>query len=137
LQNRIFVHVLKLKLNWDAVGAFASIACAIHCAVFPLLLGAMPFLHLFENLYFEWGMIIFAAIVGAYALTHGFNKHHKNPKFLILFSIGILLLLAKQFFAKEAEIYFLLLGVPCILWAHYGNYKLCHKSVCTSAHHKH
>jgi hypothetical protein len=137
IANVYLCRYVSFKLNWDAVGAVASIACAIHCAVFPLLIGAMPFLNFFDNIFFEWGMISVAAVVGTYALIHGLSKHHKQWRFVAFFAVGIAILITKQFFAKPTEIYFLIAGVPLILWAHYGNYKLCHASKCSSPHHKH
>ena len=33
---------MKFKINWDAFGIAASVACAIHCAVLPLILSSLP-----------------------------------------------------------------------------------------------
>ena len=33
---------MKLKINWDALGIGASLACAIHCALLPLFLSSLP-----------------------------------------------------------------------------------------------
>ena len=33
---------MRLKINWDALGIATSLACAIHCAVLPLLLTSLP-----------------------------------------------------------------------------------------------
>jgi hypothetical protein len=30
------------KINFDALGIVASIACAIHCAILPLIISTLP-----------------------------------------------------------------------------------------------
>ncbi|HAL95914.1 MAG TPA: MerC domain-containing protein, partial [Chitinophagaceae bacterium] len=33
---------MRFRINWDALGISASIACAIHCALLPLFLSSLP-----------------------------------------------------------------------------------------------
>ena len=89
-----------------------------------------------HNAFFEWTMIIIAFIIGIYALAHGYIKHHQNKMPLILFFAGFILLILKQVF-HQYEFLFLIPAVPLIIGAHYYNYTLCHKSKCSSLHHKH
>ena len=46
-----------LKINYDALGIAASVACAIHCAVLPLLMSSLPILgiNIINNVFFEIG----------------------------------------------------------------------------------
>ena len=129
---------MKLKVNWDGVGVAASLLCAIHCAVLPLILTSLPILgiDLIHDPYFEWGMIFLAIGIGVYSLYHGFIKHHRRLLPFILFATGALLLITKQLLHDQQTL-FLFLAVPFIIAAHWMNYRLCHKSVCTSEHHKH
>lgn len=138
LQLAVSLRALKLKLNWDAMGAITSIACAIHCTALPILIGTLPIfgVDIVQNSYFEWGMIVLAFGIGIYALRHGYLTHHRNKLPLILFSIGMSLLVAKQFF-HSIENYFLLVALPLMLFAHYRNYKLCKATQCANPHHKH
>lgn len=55
------------KINWDALGVTVSVACAIHCAVLPLVLSSLPLfgVNIIENQLFEFGMIGLAFAVGA------------------------------------------------------------------------
>ncbi|MFK9892529.1 MerC domain-containing protein, partial [Escherichia coli] len=48
----------NFKINWDALGVVTSVACAIHCAVLPLVLTSLPLfgVEIIDNLYFELGM---------------------------------------------------------------------------------
>jgi Ca2+/Na+ antiporter len=129
---------MKLKINWDILGAITSLACAIHCALLPILLTSLPVfgINIIHNEYFEWAMILIAFIVGAYSLLHGFTKHHNNHIPLLAFCGGIIFLVLKQLLPSFQYV-LLFIAVCLILYAHYTNYKLCHKSKCNSPHHKH
>jgi hypothetical protein len=129
---------MNIKLNWDALGIATSIACAIHCALLPILMSTLPVFgtDIIHNLFFEWGMIALAFAVGSYSLFHGYIKHHRSLYPVFVFSFGFIFLVLKQFFTQY-EILFLLIAVTFIISAHYYNYRLCHRSKCSSPHHKH
>jgi hypothetical protein len=129
---------MKIKLNWDAMGIATSLACAIHCALLPILLSSLPIfgINIIHNSFFEWGMIGLAFMVGSYSLFHGFFKHHRNWLPVIIFSAGFIFLVLKQLFPAH-EYWFLFIAVSMIISAHYYNYRLCHRSKCASPHHKH
>jgi purine-cytosine permease-like protein len=129
---------MNLKINWDGLGIATSLACAIHCMLLPILLTSLPLfgINIIHNLYFEWGMILFAFGVGVYALVHGYKTHHKNALPVFLFTVGFMLLITKQFFIP-VEGYFIVPAVILIVSAHYLNYRLCTKRKCNSPHHAH
>jgi len=129
---------MNIKLNWDAMGIATSIACAIHCALLPVLVSALPIfgINIVHNVFFEWGMIALAFVVGVYSLYHGFIKHHRNYMPVLVFGAGFVFLVLKQCF-PQFEYLFLGVAVTLIIAAHYYNYRLCHKSRCASPHHKH
>jgi len=116
---------MRLKINWDALGITTSVACAIHCALLPIFLTSLPLfgINIIENMTFEYGMIALAFLVGSYALSHGYRKHHHKPLPLLLFAFGILFLLAKQYW-HHLQYYFLPPAVTFIVIAHYLNHKL-------------
>jgi hypothetical protein len=117
------------KINYDALGIAASIACAIHCAVLPLLMTSLPIfgINIIKNTAFEYGMILLAAAIGIYSLRHGFIKHHHKKTPVILFSVGIILLLMKQ--AMEVfQLFFLIPAIALIVAAHTLNYLNCRKA---------
>jgi hypothetical protein len=129
---------MNIKLNWDALGIGTSVACAIHCALLPILLTTLPIfgIDIIHNLFFEWGMITLAFVVGSYSLFHGYIKHHRSFTPVLIFSFGFIFLVLKQFFG-QFEIPFLLIAVAFIIIAHFYNYRLCNRSKCSSPHHKH
>ncbi|MGB5005533.1 MAG: MerC domain-containing protein [Ferruginibacter sp.] len=129
---------MNIKLNWDALGIGTSIICAIHCALLPVLMSTLPIfgINIIHNVFFEWGMIALAFAVGSYSLFHGFVKHHRSVVPVLIFSVGFIFLVLKQFFVQY-EILLLVIAVICIISAHFYNYRLCHRSKCSSPHHKH
>jgi hypothetical protein len=130
--------IMNIKLNWDALGIGTSVLCAIHCALLPVLMSTLPIfgINIIHNLFFEWGMIALAFVVGSYSLFHGYIKHHRSLKPVLIFSFGFIFLILKQFFI-QFEIPFLIIAVASIIGAHYYNYVLCRRSRCSSPHHKH
>lgn len=121
--------MLNFKINWDALGITASLACAIHCAVLPLFFSSAPLfgINLINNTIFEVVMILLALLIGVQSLYHGWKKHHHKTLPLILFMIGIILLLMKQIWHQQ-QLYFLLPAVAAIVMAHFLNYHFCKRA---------
>lgn len=131
---------MAFRINWDALGIGASLACAIHCAILPLVLTSLPLfgINIINNEYFEWGMIGLAFLIGTYALLHGYKTHHKSYWPIALFYTGFAFLVLKQIFHGQ-QLLFLIPAVLFIVAAHYFNYRLCascrHAQTCTDHHH--
>jgi Na+-driven multidrug efflux pump len=117
---------MNKKVNWDALGITASVACAIHCALLPLFFTSLPIfgINVIENTFFEIVMVFLAFVIGVYSLYHGFRKHHHSLVPLIVFAVGFLFLILKLFFVQY-ENWLLLPGVAGIIFAHIINYKSC------------
>lgn len=129
---------MNIKLNWDALGIGTSVACAIHCALLPVIVTSLPVfgINIIHNSFFEWGMIALAFVVGVYSLYHGYITHHRSFIPVLIFAVGFIFLVLKQFFIRF-EYLFLAIAVLLIITAHYKNYRLCQKSKCASPHHQH
>jgi hypothetical protein len=112
------------RINWDALGVTASVACAIHCAVLPLALASLPIMgvNIIHNAAFEYGMIGLALAIGVRALWHGFRRHHRRRIPLLLFIGGMIFLIAKQIW-HSYELAFLPFAVGLIVTAHWLNYR--------------
>jgi ABC-type multidrug transport system permease subunit len=117
---------MSSKINWDVLGVSVSVACAIHCAVLPLVLSSLPLfgVNIIENKSFEFAMIVLAFVVGIYSLYHGFKKHHHRWLPIITFSVGMFFLVAKQIFLQY-HVVLLVPAVVCIVASHFLNYKFC------------
>jgi MerC mercury resistance protein len=114
------------KINWDAWGIGASLACAIHCALLPLLFSSLPLfgINIIHNIFFEVGMILLALVIGSWSLYHGYKKHHHSIVPLAVFFSGFSFLVLKQFFVQY-ENWLLVPGVILIIAAHLINYRSC------------
>ncbi|HMZ45268.1 MAG TPA: MerC domain-containing protein [Chitinophagaceae bacterium] len=117
---------MAFKINWDALGISTSIACAIHCAVLPLVVTSLPLfgINIIHNLWFEFSMIGIACCIGIYSLYHGYKKHHHSFFPIFVFITGIIFLFAKQIW-HEFEIWLLIPAVIFIVTAHFINYRSC------------
>jgi MerC mercury resistance protein len=117
---------MKNKINWDALGIGASLACAIHCALLPFFLSSLPLfgINIIHHIGFEIGMIVLALAIGSYSLYHGYQKHHHSLLPISLFFAGFIFLVLKQFFVQH-EIWLLIPGVILIIVAHLLNYRSC------------
>lgn len=116
----------NFKINWDALGITASLACAIHCALLPLLFTSLPIfgINIIENKVFEIIMVVFAFAIGLYSLYHGWKKHHHSLVPIIIFSTGFVFLVLKLFFARY-ETWLLMPAVAGIVTAHIQNFRSC------------
>jgi hypothetical protein len=129
------------KINLDALGISASLACAIHCAVLPLFFTSIPLfgLEILHNKVFEYSMIAFAGVIGSFALYHGWKKHHHKIGPLVIFYTGLSFLILKEVF-KGNEMVLLIPAAVCIIGAHIINYRdckkanHCHNSDCNHEH---
>src|SRR5262245_11552622 len=110
------------KINYDALGIAASMACAIHCAILPLVLTSLPLfgINIIGNEGFEYFMIVLAFAIGSYSLWHGYRKHHHKWMPLLIFFSGMVLLLFKQIW-HAYHLWFLLPAIIAIVSGHYTN----------------
>lgn len=117
---------MNSRINWDALGISASLACAIHCAILPMVYTSLPLfgVNIIDNVAFEYFMILLAFVIGVFSLWHGYKKHHHSVLPLTVFSIGMLLLFAKQIW-HEYQIPLLIVAVSFIVFAHFKNYRMC------------
>ena len=62
---------------FDRFGATGSLLCALHCALTPLLLAALPALGL--TVWFdgsvEWALVLFVTLLGLFSLGWSYRRH--------------------------------------------------------------
>ena len=137
LQKAIFAIVLHKeveipknislkKINLDVVGMTLSLGCAVHCAIFPLLVAFQPFWEdsIIYSEGFEISIIASSIIVGTGALGWGFLKHAKVlPLLMFLCGVGVI-------FAREhveiPEALMMPVAGSVIAIAHYINHRYLH-----------
>lgn len=124
-------------MNLDTIGIGASMLCAVHCAVLPLLFAALPLLGLeiTENAILEYCLLLFSFVIGCLALGQGYLRHHRRLLPLVLFVVGFVLLLAGHFWTDTAAAEYMLIciGAGAIVSAHLLNQR--HRRYCRI--HKH
>jgi hypothetical protein len=71
----------------DRFGAMGSIACALHCALLPVVIAALPSLGIASWLSdgFERGFVLFATLLGVFSLLWGYRRHR------VVRALGLLL----------------------------------------------
>ena len=125
----IYLLCMKLQVNWDALGIATSVACAVHCAILPLILTSLPLfgVNIIHNNFFEAGMITLAFMIGSLALYHGFKRHHHRVLPLLVFSVGFIFLVLKEILIAY-EVWLLVPAAAFILCAHFFNFRYCRKA---------
>ena len=117
-----------LNINLDKVGIGASLLCAIHCALLPVLFTTLPLfgIELLENEHVELGFIVFSFAVGSLGLYASYKKHHQKIVPLLLFVIGISCLLFSNYLLGESlEVFGKIAGATAIIIAHIINWRYC------------
>ena len=120
--------ILK-RINLDGLGIAASMVCAIHCAVLPLIFTSLPLMgiDLIKDKAFEFGMIGLAFLIGCYALYHGYRRHHHSFIPFSLLTVGFVFLILKELLPTHA-VWMIFPALLFIISAHYFNYKYCQKA---------
>ena len=117
---------MRYRINWVWLGIGASVICAIHCALLPLLLTSLPLfgINIIHHLGFELGMIALALVIGSYSMYHGYKKHHHRLTPWLLFLLGGGFLVLKQLF-PDYQLLLLVPAVALIIYAHLLNVRSC------------
>ncbi|SEW18116.1 MerC domain-containing protein [Chitinophaga arvensicola] len=122
------LNILK-KMNLDSIGIGASVLCAVHCAVLPLMLTVLPLLgsHVLENEKLEYGLLSFSFAVGCFSLGRGYLRHHRRLTPMLLFAVGFALLLGGHFVIDGGywEPAIIFAGAVGITGAHILNLRRC------------
>jgi uncharacterized membrane protein YhaH (DUF805 family) len=116
----------KLSPRLDNVGITASILCAIHCAAIPVLFTSLPLIGLgfLANACVEWGMIIFALLIGFYSIGLSYRRVHHRPVPVIMLLLGFVIIMAGHAFAAgKTEAFIVPVGGILIAAAHFVNYR--------------
>jgi hypothetical protein len=130
----------------DRIGATASFLCALHCAVLPFVLAALPAFGLgfLADHGFEKGFILGASLLAVGTLIHGYRRH-RTRRALALLLPGLLLLWLGGFVVDSHDTLMwhallVAMGGSCVAAAHLTNLRLVHvhdHSACCEHDHAH
>lgn len=117
----------------DRFGATASLLCAVHCALLPLVIAVLPALGLgfLADHRVEHAFIAFASMLALTALTVGFRRHQRFRAFWFLLP-GIALLFAGVVVEYDSTILHAIMvaiGGSLVGLAHLINLRLSHRHV--------
>ena len=117
----------------DRFGATASLLCAVHCALLPLVIAILPALGLgfLADHRFEHAFIAFASMLALTALVVGFRRHQRFRAFWFLVP-GIALLCAGIVVEYESTLLhaaLVAMGGTLVALAHLTNLRLSHRHV--------
>lgn len=110
------------RSRWDAIGIFASIACAIHCILLPIIFTTVTLfgIEFIENPYMEALTVLISMSAGSWALLKDYK--HKSSVLIWSFITGLSLMIIGNFLHGEAtEIICKLGGSALIIYAHLKN----------------
>lgn len=116
----------KTTARIDRIGITASTLCAVHCAVVPLIFTSLPLIGLgFLALpLVEWGMIVFALMIGLYSIGLSYLRVHRRPMPVILLVTGFaIIILGHVFLSGRMEGIIVPAGGLLIATAHFINYR--------------
>jgi hypothetical protein len=119
---------IKYQIKWDAIGIGASLACAIHCVLLPVIFTTVTLfgIEILENPYLEVLTLLVSMSVGGWAIWRGYSKHHHQKQLVIYFFIGLILMTAGNFVAyMPAEMVLKIIGAVLIITAHVRNWRAC------------
>jgi hypothetical protein len=122
----------RLAVLVDRVGATASFLCAVHCALLPFVLAALPLIgleflagHAFERIF-----VTCAALLAAGSIYFGYRRH-RHPHALFLTLPGIALLLFGVTVNLDVHVLLHTVAVVCggvlVASAHVTNLVLAHR----------
>jgi hypothetical protein len=115
----------------DAAGATASLLCAVHCALMPLLVSVLPLIGLsfLVDERTEWALVALSAVLGISSLSLGYREH-RSPRALIILGIGLVLLATGRILEERGVevggVAVVVLGGLTLAAAHIVNRRLCH-----------
>jgi hypothetical protein len=116
----------KHNSRLDGIGMTASVLCAIHCAVVPLILTTLPLIGLgfLANPLVEWSMIILALILGVTSIFFSYFRTHKRILPLLLLLLGFAIIICGHIFITGwVESIVVPIGGFTIAIAHFVNFK--------------
>jgi hypothetical protein len=127
LAQKIYLNNMKHFIKsekLDQLGMTASLACAVHCAVLPFVLTALPLfgLSFLAHSWVEMSMIGLSLLIGVYSLSTSYPKHKRLLPIIILV-VGFAMIGTGHYLIENLEAVLIPIGGFTIAFAHYINWK--------------
>ncbi|MEO8001573.1 MAG: MerC domain-containing protein [Arenimonas sp.] len=127
----------------DSVGSVGAMLCAVHCALLPLVIAALPALGIsvLASTSLEWGFVMFATILAVTSLWQGYLKHrvYRALAFLVpgLLAVWSGVLIPDLHHSVVPHAIVMTMGGTLIAVAHIINLRLTHGHVHDAGCHHH
>lgn len=120
------------KLNLDFLGMSASLLCAVHCSVLPLLLtvGLVGGFSWLEHPAVEVTFIICSLMLAWLSLLPGWRRGHGRIEPILIMLVGFGLIVLAHVLHEQYEGLLMTLGGLAIAIAHFLNWRLSKKFGC-------
>lgn len=118
-------------LNLDLVGFYASLLCAIHCTVVPLLLTISTWsgLQLLSDPSIEIMLLCLSTLLALASILPSYTRVHRKLNAMVLVTIGFILIgLGRLEVEKVWEMFSTSVGAAFVASAHIINWRLCRNS---------
>ena len=119
-----YTMAISSSPNLDRLGMIASLGCAVHCALMPLFLSALPLFLQDERL--EWALVGTSAGLGIGSLTRGY-KRHRQKLALCFLALGLALLVSGRFVEEaggDRGVVLVVVGGVTLAFSHFLNHCL-------------
>ncbi len=122
---------------YDRLGVLVSTACAVHCAMVPILLGILPTAGVAlgdERL--EWLLLALAGVIASFSLGRGYQRH-RSKRVLVALSVGLSLLVVARAMEQVSDrvvaaALVSVMGAGVLIYGHLHNLRLSRRRVSTS-----
>jgi hypothetical protein len=115
------------SLNFDLAGATAATLCALHCAIFPVLLSFGLVSSTAHNHTFDWVLMSIGVVIAGYILVKDFYFGHRNILPVTVAGIGFITLYT-GIETHGTHFYLNILGGLLIVGSHFLNWRLSRSS---------
>lgn len=120
-----------LLARGDRIGMFGSLLCAVHCALLPLVVAALPALGLgaLALIDLDQAFTVFATLLGVTTLSFGFRRHRAFHAWAFLVPGLVLVWLASFSPLHDHSVWHVLMmvaGGASMATAHFVNLRLTH-----------
>lgn len=125
-----------LSVHVDFAGFTASIICAVHCGMLPVLLtlSASGRLAWFGNPVVDFGFIGLSFLFAFWALGRNFRRHHHIRKAVIVIAMGFVCILVGHLLHGNWEYVLSAFGGITIASGHILNWRMARTSTCCTTH---
>jgi len=121
-------HSLNRTAVFDRAGMSASIACAVHCALLPVALAALPALGLawLDSPWVDWSMVVVALGIALRAHRGGYRLHQRClPAGVALAGIAVIVAAMCLLKGSASHHYVQASGAVMIAGSHLLNHRFC------------